>query len=135
MLNVKASVKPSPINGLGLFADEDIKKGTITWKYNPRFDISFDPKEVAQMSDWLQNFIKTYSYLSKESNNYIYSIDDSRFTNHSAKNANIDTIPFPESIETYGVANRDIKKGEEILVNYTTFDQADENSDEAYLKN
>lgn len=87
------------------------------------------------MSDWLQNFIKTYSYLSKESNNYIYSIDDSRFTNHSAKNANIDTIPFPESIETYGVANRDIKKGEEILVNYTTFDQADENSDEAYLKN
>lgn len=45
MLNVKASVKPSPINGLGLFADEDIKKGTITWKYNPRFDISFDPKK------------------------------------------------------------------------------------------
>ena len=133
MLTVKASAKPSKIQGVGLFADEKIPKGTITWRFNPRFDILFDLEEVRQMSPGHRELIERYAYLSTTTGKYVYSIDDSRFTNHSSTNNNIDVVAFPDESETCGVANRDIEKGEEILVNYRTFDANDENSDEKYL--
>ncbi len=135
MLMIKASAKPSVINGIGLFADEMIKKGTITWKFDPRFDILFDPQEVEKMNMDQQALIKRYSYLSKKLNKYVYSIDDSRFTNHSAKNFNVDSVEMLDDIELCGMANRNIEIGEEILVDYRQFDSHDENSEETYLNN
>ncbi len=133
MLLVKASAKPSSINGIGLFADEDISKGTIIWKYNPVFDIAFSIDDVNAMDKIGQELINRYAYLSTIQNKYIYSIDDSRFTNHSSTNPNEDVLFLPGDIETSAVANRDILKGEEILVNYRLFDANDEISNEEYL--
>ena len=132
MLTVKASAKPRKINGIGLFADEEITKGTTTWKFNPRFDIVFDPEEVNQMPPKHRELIGRYASLSKITGKYIYSIDDSRFTNHSIHN-NIDAVASPGEPELLGVANRDIGKGEEMLVNYRSFDAADAGSKEEYL--
>ena len=64
---------------------------------------------------------------------YVYSIDDSRFTNHSSLKNNIDVVAMPGESETLGVANRDIEIGEEILVNYRHFDIDDENGTDDYL--
>ncbi len=133
MLTVKASAKPSKIEGIGLFADEKIPKGTITWKFNPRFDILFDPEEVKQMPPEHRDLIDRYAYLSTTTGKYVYSIDDSRFTNHSSVKNNLDVVPFPGEQETCGVANRDIEIGEEILVNYRDFDAHDEDGKEEYL--
>jgi len=133
MLTVKASAKPSSINGIGLFADEKIPKGTVMWKYDPRFDISYSPEEVENFPAMQQDQIDRYAYLSKTSGKYIYSMDDSRFTNHSSQNPNEDVVQFPNEPETCGVANRDIEIGEEILVNYRLFDAKDETSEETYL--
>jgi len=133
MLTVKASARPSKIQGIGLFADEKILKGTITWRFNSRFDILFDPEEVKKMSQQHQELIDRYAYLSITTGKYVYSIDDSRFTNHSSVNDNIDVMIVPGEPETVGVANRDIEEGEEMLVNYRDFDKQDENSTEAYL--
>jgi len=134
MLTVRASAKPSKIQGIGLFADEKIAKGTIMWKFDPRFDISYDPAEVEKFPDIQKEQIDRYAYLSKTSGKYIYSMDDSRFTNHSSQNPNEDVVQFPGELETCGVALRDIEIGEEILVNYKLFDSHDETSDEEYLK-
>jgi uncharacterized protein len=133
MLTVKASAKASPINGIGLFADEKIPKGTITWKFDSQFDIVFDPKDVAAMSKYKQDMINTYAYLSKESGKYVYSIDDSRFTNHSSKDPSVGTVALTGEVETCGIALRDIEIGEELTINYRLFDVHDENSGEAYL--
>ena len=133
MLTIKASAKASSLNGIGLFADEKIPKGTITWRFDPRFDILFDPREVEKMDEAQQQLIDRYSYLSKHSGKYVYSIDDSRFTNHSSKHNNIDVVRLEGEIETCGVANREIEPGEEILVNYRLFDVHDETSKETYL--
>ncbi|OGY44840.1 MAG: hypothetical protein A3B89_04710 [Candidatus Buchananbacteria bacterium RIFCSPHIGHO2_02_FULL_40_13] len=133
MLTVKASAQPSKIQGIGLFADEKITKGAITWKFNPRFDIIFDPEEVKQMPPEQRQLIDHYAYLSTTTGKYIYSIDNSRFTNHSSVNNNVDVVALPGEPETCGVANRDIEKGEEILVNYRAFDRDDEISQEEYL--
>jgi SET domain-containing protein len=134
MLMIKASAKPSGVEGLGLFADEKIPKGTVMWKYDPRFDISFTEDEVARMNPMQQALVHTYSYRSARLNAYIYSIDDTRFTNHSSVNANEEVVLFPGDVETSGVAKRDIEAGEEILIDYRTFDIEDAVSNEEYLR-
>ena len=134
MLLVKTIIKESPIQGLGLFAAERISKGTVIWKYNPRFDISFTPEEVEKMRPMEKELINTYAYLSNDQHVYIYSMDNTRFTNHSSVNPNENVILLPGDTETSGVANRDIEVGEEILVNYRLFDEHDATSEEEYLK-
>lgn len=133
MLTIKTILKTSKVQGFGLFADEDISKGTITWKFDPRFDIVFSPKEVKKMSKNQHDLIRQYAYLSKISGNYIYSIDDSRFTNHSSLKNNIDLIDKSSDSKSYSIANRNIQKGEEILVNYRELDAIDEKSLKNYL--
>jgi uncharacterized protein len=134
MLKVKASVRPSKIGGNGIFADERIPKGTITWKFHPRFDLIFDPEEVKKMPQEEQELIYKYAFLSIKTGKYIYPIDDSRFMNHSSVNNNEDLITVEGELEDIGVANRDIEAGEEILVNYRAIDSRDESSNEDYLK-
>ena len=41
MLYVKTKIGQSKIHGMGLFADQFIKKGTIIWKFTPGFDLKF----------------------------------------------------------------------------------------------
>ena len=134
MLMVKASPKPSQIHGLGLFADEKILKGTTIWKYDPRFDISYDPTAVEHFPPSQREYIKRHSYLSKTMGKYIYSIDDSHFTNHSANNSNQTIVQFPGEPDTCGVASRDIEIGEELLVDYRLFDAHDATNNDEYLK-
>jgi SET domain-containing protein len=134
MLLVKTKIGQSNINGIGLFADQFIPKGTITWRFNPRFDILFDPREVSEMSDQQQDLIEHFAYLSNKSGKYVYSIDDTRFTNHS-NNPNIDnTTVLPGDIEVCGIAKRDIQAGEELTINYKLIDSNDAKSEEKYLK-
>lgn len=135
MLTVKASAKQSKIEGIGVFADENIPKGATTWKFNPRFDILFDPEEIKKMPAEQRELINRYAFLSATTGKYVYSIDDSRFTNHSSVKNNIDSVQFPGEPEMRGVANRDIEKGEEMLANYRLFDAHDKDSEEGYLNN
>lgn len=133
MLIVKTSAKPSTIQGVGLFAEEKIPKGTVIWKFNPVFDILFAPEEILNMSDTEKELLNRYSYLSIATGKYVYSIDNSRFTNHSSTMNNVDVCFVPGEQEALEIANRDIEEGEEILVNYRTFDAGDETSTEEYL--
>lgn len=134
MLTIKTSVKKSDIEGLGLFAEGKIPKGTIVWKFDPRFDLSFDLNDVKQMPAIQGELINRYAYLSMEQKKYIYSIDNSRYMNHSSTKKNLDTMPIPGDIETAAIANRDIESGEELLIDYQTFDEFDAHSGEDYLK-
>lgn len=133
MLNVKTTVQASTIEGLGLFAAEKILKDTVIWKFDPRFDIFFDPEEVKKMEPLQRYFIDRYAYLSTTTGKYVLCADDARFMNHSVHNSNVDIVPFPGEPETRAVAKRDIESGEEILVNYREIDSQDANSTEEYL--
>ena len=44
MLVVKTYINKSKIHGFGLFAGENIKKGTVIWKFNPVIDRKFNRK-------------------------------------------------------------------------------------------
>lgn len=133
MLLVRTTLRESPVSGIGLFADEPIPKGTLIWKFDPTFDLIFDPKAVDALPSLQRELIVCYAYLSIQIGTYIYSIDDSRFINHSADHANIDEVARPGERLTCGVANRDIARGEEILENYRSYDAHDRVSDAPYL--
>jgi hypothetical protein len=133
MLTVKTKIGESKINGIGLLADEKIPKGTITWRFNPKFDILFDPAEVSKMPQLQKELVEHFAYLSNKTDKYVYSIDNSRFTNHSA-NPNIDnTTILEDDTEVCGIAKKDIEIGEEMTIDYRLVDISDAKSAEAYL--
>lgn len=135
MLKVKTKIGQSKIEGIGLFADQFIPKGTVTWKFDPKFDICFDLSEIKIMSELQKDLIIHFAYLSKRSGKYVYSIDNTRFTNHSI-NPNIaeDENLSEGDAEICTVATRDIQMGEEMTIDYRAIDAVDETGDEEYLK-
>lgn len=135
MLVVKTKIGQSRVEGIGLFADQFIPKGIVTWKFDPRFDIYFDPKELEKMFELQKDLIIHFAYLSKKSGKYVYSIDNARFTNHSTSpNIAKDEKLSEGDAEICTVAIRDIQLGEEMTIDYRAIDAADEASNEEYLK-
>lgn len=66
MLVVKTKIGQSKIEGIGLFADQFIPKGTVTWKFHQKFDIHFVPSDVEKMSELQRDLIIHFAYLSKK---------------------------------------------------------------------
>lgn len=112
MLCVKTIVKKSEISGLGLFADEKIKKGTIIWQYESTIDLLLTETLLNRLPAIAQERIRNYTYFDPYHKKYILCGDDARFFNHSLEN-NCD-----DSEEDITVAIRDIELGEELTVNY-----------------
>lgn len=133
MLLVKTYIGQSKIHGIGLFAEQNIEKGTETWRFHPCIDIVLTKQQVNRLPSIAQDFIREYGSLSKLSNKYIISSDNTRFTNHSSS-PNLDTVVLNNEPEAIAVASKDISKGEEMTVDYRSFDQSSVNSNKEYLK-
>ena len=121
MLLVKTKICPSKINGIGLFADQFIPKGTVTWKAVLEFDRRFSAKDLEILSEiGRATFIK-HAFLSKRSGLYVLCFDDARFFNHSFE-PNIGDEDSVDSEEGIDMALRDIYAGEELTCDYRAFD-------------
>ena len=111
--------------GMGLIADQDIKKGTLVWKCKPGVNVRrFKGEKEARKhlatlpsfkarKDWLIHAYIDKGYLTE-------IIDDADFMNHSATpNLSSDKRYGQDPLSSY--AARDIKKGEELFEDYQTF--------------
>lgn len=115
MIIVKTSLKEFPGKGIGLVAEEPIKKGQSVWTFNPIVDILLDEKDVPKEA---REFYNNYAVESKEKEGELMlNTDNGRFINHS-KNPNIKSIGFRKDL----VAIRDINPGEEITIDYQEID-------------
>ncbi|MFA7193921.1 MAG: SET domain-containing protein [Candidatus Paceibacterota bacterium] len=123
MLMVKTKVKKStiPDAGLGLFADEFIKKGTMTWRFCPGFDQILYEDDMLRLSEPARKEFLKHNYKSLEGDYYVSCGDDERFINHS-ENPNIVEDDSTNSSEPFSIASRDINPGEELFCNYYDFD-------------
>lgn len=122
MLLVKTKLKESPIQGIGLFADEFIPKGTLIWKFTPKIDTAYTLQEVENLKkEGTWKAISKYAYHSKITNKYVLCGDDARFINHSSINPATDDTNTWDEIEGLTIAARDIQKGEEITSDYSVF--------------
>lgn len=119
MVLVKTFLDKSKIHGIGLFANENIKSGAIVYKPNPGLDIKITEEEFSKLEKNCQETIRHYGFRSKVDSMWYLAFDDIRFCNHS-KNSNL----FQSEIDNNKclTANRDIKKGEELLQNYGEFE-------------
>jgi len=117
MILVKTKIGQSKINGIGLFANQFIPKGTLVQKFMPGFDLIIPESDIQKLSEPAREQFLKYAYKNKDGQ-YILCFDDTRFLNHSDNPNLISTDP----VEEIDIAARDIQKGEELTVNYKEFD-------------
>lgn len=117
MFTIKTNIKHSNIHGLGVFAEEKLKKGDIIWKFQPGFDQVISSDAYNQLPPIAKNCIDHFGYYNKEEGGYILCGDDARFTNHS----NTPNMELFDEISS--VATKDINIGDEITENYYIFDE------------
>lgn len=104
-------------------------------EFDSMFDIYFDKEVVAKISQLQKDLIVRFAYLSKKSGKYVYSIDNTRFTNHSSDPNVVESEEKSgDDAELSTIAIRDIQIGDEITMDYRAIDAVDEGSDEGYLK-
>lgn len=117
MMLIPTYVAPSDVEGVGVFASEPIKKGTLIWRYEPSFDRLVPAAWLDEQSATMQDFLRKYAYPAHDQPDMlVIEIDNGRFMNHTTA-PNTD---FKKVIEGYAL--RDIAPGEELLCNYSEFD-------------
>lgn len=115
MLLIETSIGPSKIHGIGLFATQDVRKGKMIWKYEPKLDISYSHEEFNAFPKHIQDFLYHFSYYEERTDKYVLCGDNARFFNRSeAANCVGD-----EGNNT--VAARDISAGEELTEIYFNY--------------
>lgn len=128
MLLVKTIVKPSAIEGMGLFADEDVQQGKVIWQYTPDTCALFTQKQLETLMESVQHeqiiqYYLTYGWFINHLGGLTVCLDNARFFNHSTE-PNSGQMKKSDEAWQYSHALRDIKKGEELTENYKTYDSA-----------
>jgi uncharacterized protein len=119
MLLVKTFLAPSKIHGIGLFAAEHIRKGTVIWRMNPTIDLELTEEQVASLAESAREQIEKYTYLDLVRGKMVLCGDDARFFNHDdAPNC----LDYPDRDGGKTIAARDIDAGEELTCDYACID-------------
>ena len=125
MLLIKTEVKSSKISGLGLFSLEDVKYGEIVEVIEDKFYKIFTQEEINELNKSAVQAEYEHDYMFKQGDLYFACLDNARFMNHSnTPNCfykGTTSTAILQGIHGYFFAHKDIKIGDEITVDYTTF--------------
>ena len=117
MMLIPTYVAPSRIEGVGIFAAEDLPAGALIWRLDPDFDRLLTKAKIATLSPLHQEFCERYGYpYPHDPERLIIELDNGRFMNHStAPNTRFDD---PDA----GYTRTVIAAGDELTCNYAEFD-------------
>lgn len=125
MYTIDVEIAKSKIDGLGVFSLVDIPNSKIVWIFKKDHDKRITKNEFLKLSNTDKEHLNKTAYFSPWSKFWVYppNNDPAEYTNHSESN-NL-SVMFDKSVspEPYFVANRDIKRGEELTNNYKEFDE------------
>lgn len=110
MLVVKTYVAPSRIHGLGVFAAQPLKAGTLVWVFDPVIDQVITRDQLAALPDAVRDIALSRSFIS-ECGQTILSRDNGVFLNHSER-------PNIAGESSKAFALRDIAMNEELTEDY-----------------
>ncbi len=113
MLLVRTYLDKSPIHGIGVFADEFIRKGTKIWRFVEGFDLCYSPKQFARLPKPARDFLKQHGYCVD--GEILFTVDHDHHINHSDQ-------PNTYLHNGYAIARCNIRKGTEITNDYREFD-------------
>ena len=115
MLLVKTYVDKSKVHGLGVFADQFIRKGSKIWRFVYGFDRFYTRKRLAKLPKAARDYINLHGYQWKHE--ILLSMDYDTFMNHSEN-------PNTDFHNGFVIARNNIRKGEEITNDYRAFEAA-----------
>jgi SET domain-containing protein len=115
MLLVKTYLGKSRIHGIGVFADQFIRKDAKMWRFVYGFDRYYTRKRLAKLPKPAKDYIRLHGY--QWGNEILLSMDYDTFMNHSEN-------PNTYFHNGYVLARRNIRKGEEITNDYRAFEAA-----------
>jgi uncharacterized protein len=115
VLLIEAELRNSEIHGIGLFCREAILKGAKVWAFNPLFDLVVNEAEIMALPQPVINFMKMYSYRSRETKELIVNVDLSKHMNHSEK----PTLVSDDESNYYAAEN--LPAGTELTCDYRVF--------------
>ncbi len=119
MLLVKTTLAPSTIHGIGLFAAQRIRAGTVIWRFHPGVDRFIDDHDLENLSPAAREQVLKYTYVDVALRRRILCGDDARFFNHSD---DPNCLDYPDERGGTTVARRNIEAGEELTSDYAAFD-------------
>jgi SET domain-containing protein len=117
MMLIPTYVAPSRIEGVGVFAAEDIPAGALIWRLDERLDRLLTRADVAALPEVHQAFVERYGYpYPHDPTMTIVELDNGRFMNHSTAPNTVFSDPDA------GFTRIAIPAHEELTCNYAEFD-------------
>jgi SET domain-containing protein len=115
MLLIKTTLRPSAIEGIGLFAAQSVPRGTPIWRFVPCFDQMLPPSFRSEMYD--AEYLDRYAQKCPFTGFWILCGDDTRFMNHADEPNVACRAPLFDPALTHD-ALRNIESGEELTCDY-----------------
>jgi SET domain-containing protein len=123
VIYIKYQLKESPLHGVGLFSDQDIKEGELVLTASPMLDVDITQEQFDSLRQSEQDEVRWWGYFYEPSQIWHVDFDVSRFINHSYDA----TLKQDEhNGEPCLVAARDVKAGEELTQNYLEIETPDD---------
>lgn len=117
MMLVPTYVAPSRIEGVGVFAADDIAAGALIWRLVPDLDRLLSKREIEALPPLHKAFVERYGYpYPHDPELTIVELDNGRFMNHS-------TVPNTRfSDPDAGFTRAAIRAHDELTCDYAEFD-------------
>lgn len=113
MMLVRCSLQRSPIEGLGVVAEEPVAAGDVVWRFDRDFDLLVPLEKLARAGAATQEFFARFAFeIEGFPDCMALDGDDGRFMNHS------DAPNLDFSYPGVATATRDIALGEEFTCDY-----------------
>lgn len=123
MIHVAYKLKVSNLHGVGLFANENIKKGQLIYTASPLLDLNITQKQFDSLKQKEKDEILWWGFFDQPSQMWHVDFDVSKFINHSP---DATVTQDDNHDEAYLIATRDIPSGEELTQNYLEFETQDD---------
>ena len=104
-----------------IMAGEDIKEGTVVWKFDNGIDMLYTDEEVSKASKLKQAQINKHAYYDEKLKVWVLCSDNAVFFNHS-DNPTCREENKSENFQGRTISVQNIKKGEELTCDYFEFD-------------
>lgn len=119
MIHIKYKLGKSKLHGIGLFAEENLKKGQVIYTASPLLDVDISKQQFNSLDEKEQREIKYWGFWDEPNNVWHVDFDNSKFINHSFEPT---LTQDSKHKDAYLVTTKNIKKGEELTQNYLEFE-------------
>ncbi|HYZ48559.1 MAG TPA: SET domain-containing protein-lysine N-methyltransferase [Sphingomonas sp.] len=115
MMMVDTELRPSTIEGLGVFLLQPLAKGALVWRFDSRIDRVYSEDEIASMPQRSQEYLRRYSTWHEGTRVWVLCGDNGRYFNHAdAPNTISDGVAFGTDVAAF-----DLQAGAELTSNYS----------------